>query len=471
MADQLLPALAPVLTRWTMGGSAAAVAPEGWRGALLGNEAAEAELRLLALAGQFLGALTLVEPSSAVEMRPDIPALAKPPIKPALRPRVRRLLLALRETAPRRALLCLLDRRGWTLHPADWMPGPNEDDLPEVYSPWQDWAAQAGTQGTAIEDEISAANWDQFGPAARRVAFAALRRRDPVRAAAVLAETIASETPDRRLLLLDILTAGLTAADAPVLETLAGDRAPRVKARAAALLARLGHGESGSEDAADLAAFFTAKTKGWLRTSLELAPTDLKTQAQRARRAALMDTLSFGAMAQALELASEDLIAAWPWGSDTIIDHALAEMIERSATDAVVRLAIEAMTAGYALNLQSLSPLLPRMPADWRRQLGLQVLMANGASFGQALSVTGNDGEIDGVMATAAGKRLLAVLAGNSEAKPSDHAPELQALGLLASRDAAVQALQKLADAGLIASDPRLDMLRLNAALEHRGTS
>lgn len=59
MADQLLLALAPVLTRWTMGGSAAAVAPEGWRGAL-GNEPGEAELRLLALAGQFLGALTLV---------------------------------------------------------------------------------------------------------------------------------------------------------------------------------------------------------------------------------------------------------------------------------------------------------------------------------------------------------------------------------------------------------------------------
>lgn len=403
-------------------------------------------------------------------MRPDIPALAKPPIEPALRPRVRRLLLALRETAPRRALLALLDRRGWTLHPGDWMPGPNEDDLPEVYSPWQDWAAQAGPQGSAMEEEISAENWDHFGPAARRVAFAALRRRDPARAAAVLAQTIANETPDRRLLLLDILTAGLTPADAPVLEALTGDRAPRVKARAAALLARLGHGDAGSEDAAELAAFFTAKTKGWLRKSLEIVPNALKTPSQRGRRAALMDSLSFGAMSQALELTSEDLVAAWPWGSDAVIDHSLAEMIERSATDAVVRLAAEAMTAGNALDLHGLAPLLPRMPSDWRRQLGSQVLMANGGSFGQTLLVTGNDGELDGAIATAAGKRLLTVLAGNSEAKPTDHAAELVALGLLASRDAAVQALQKLADAGLIGSDPRLDMLRLNAALQPRGT-
>lgn len=469
MPDALLPALAPVLTRWTMGGSAAAVAPAGWRGAL-GNEPGEAELRLLALAGQLLGALTVAEPAGAVEMRPDIPALAKPPLIPALRPRARRVLAALRETTQRRALLALLDRRGWTLHPADWMPGPNEDELPEVYSPWQDWVAQAGARATALEDEISAANWDRFGPAARRVAFAALRRRDPARSAAVLAETIASETPDRRLLLLDILAVGLSPADAPVLEALARDRAPRVKARAAALLARLGHGEAGSEDAAELAAFFTAKTKGWLRKSLEITANDLKTPAQRARRAALMDTLSFGAMAQALGLASEELVEAWPWGIDVVTDRALAEMIERSVADPVVRLAAEAMASNTALNLHGLSPLLPRMPADWRRQLGARALSANGATFVHVLEIAGCDGEIEGVITTAAGKRMLKLLADSSDTKPSDHIAELQALGLLVSREAAAQALNKLADAGLIASDPRLDMLRLNAALEHRGT-
>lgn len=469
MADQLLPALAPVLTRWTMGGSAVTVAPEGWRSAL-GNEAAEAELRLLALAGHFLGTLTLIEPSGAVEMRPDIPALAKPPIEPALRPRVRRLLLALRENAQRRALLSLLDRRGWTLHPADWMPGANEDDLPHVYSPWQDWAAQAEPQGSALEEEISAENWEQFGPAARRVAFAALRRRDPARASAVLAETISGETPDRRLLLLDIMAAGLSAADAPMLEALAQDRAPRVKARAAALLARLGHSDAGSEDAAELAAFFTAKTKGWLRKSLEITANDLKTPAQRSRRMALMDTLSFGAMAQAFKLTSEDLVAAWPWGYDVTADHALAAMIERSAADAVVQLAAEAMTTGGSINLHGLSPLLPRLPADWRRRLGMRVLGTSNATFLPALEIAGNDGEIDGAIATSAGKQLLKLFAESGETRQSDHAAELQALGLLASRDAAVEALRKLADVGLIASDPRLDMLRLNAALQTRET-
>jgi hypothetical protein len=45
---------------------------------------------------------------------------------------------------------------------------------------------------------------------------------------------------------------------------------------------------------------------------------------------------------------------------------------------------------------------------------------------------------------------------------------ELQDLGLLASRSAALQAFEALAAAGVIASDPRLDMLTLNAALEDR---
>ena len=469
MADALLPALAPVLTRWTMGGSAAAVAPADWRDAL-GTEASEAELRLLALAGHVLGALTLVEPTGAVQMRPDIPALAKPPLAPAQRPRAGRLLLALRETGQRRALLGLLDRRGWTMHPGDWMPRANEDDLPEIYSPWQDWAAQAGTPGTAIAAEISAETWDLFGPAARRAAVAALRRRDPARAAAVLAARIADETPDRRLLFLDMLAAGLAPTDAPVLEALARDRAPRVKMRAAALLARLGQGnaggeDGGNEDAAELAGFFSVKSTGWLRKSLEIVPQKLKTPAQRTRRAALMDAVTFGAMAQALGLAPEELVAAWPWG-DVVADHALAAMIERSAADAVVRRAAEAMAGEARIDLHGLSPLLLRMPADWRRHLALRVLAASGGSFVQALAIAGSDGEIDGVIATTAGKVLLTALAGGGGAKPTDHAAELLALGMLASQAAAVQALEKLAGAGLISSDPRLDLLRLNAALE-----
>jgi hypothetical protein len=55
------------------------------------------------------------------------------------------------------------------------------------------------------------------------------------------------------------------------------------------------------------------------------------------------------------------------------------------------------------------------------------------------------------------------------DAKPSDELAELFALGLIASRAAARQALERLNGIGLLQSDPRLDMLRLNAALDDNG--
>jgi len=470
MAEGLLDALGPVLTRWTMGGSALPVAPVAWRGAL-GNEAGEAELRLLALAGQMLGTLTVVQPAGEIRMSADIPALAKPPLGDALRPRARRLLQTLRERDQRRALLTWLDRRGWTLHPGDWMPGANDDELPAVYAPWQDWAAQdAPTAGDRAE-AISAETWNRFGPAARRVAWIALRRHDPGAAAALLMAQIGGEHPDRRLLFLDLLAAGLTAADEPVLAALASDRAPRVKARAAALLARLGHEDPAGEDAIELAGFFTIKSKGWLRKSQEIVPQELKTPAQRTRRLALLGQLSIGAMAHALGLTPEALIAAWPWGRDVQADHALAAMAERSATDPVLLLVGDALVGLEPISLHALMPILPRMSVSWRRQTALQVLDAPGGAFATALMITGGDSEIDDAITTGAGRTLVAALRDADEPKPTDHAAELLALGLVATRRAAKQALDHLADAGLIASDPRLDMLRLNAALEQRDMS
>ena len=79
--------------------------------------------------------------------------------------------------------------------------------------------------------------------------------------------------------------------------------------------------------------------------------------------------------------------------------------------------------------------------------------------------IAGGDGRMEGLMRTAAADALLSALAAE-DAKPTDQAAELLALGLLASRATAKDALERLGATGLIASDPRLDMLRLNAALD-----
>lgn len=465
MADAILDALGPVLTRWTMGGSAVAAAPGPWRDAL-GAEAGEAELRLLALSGQLLGALAIAEPAGEVRPLGDIPMLAQPPLPDALRPRIRRLLPQLRELSARRTLLEFLDARGWTLHPGDWMPRPGED-VPAVYAAWQDWAAASGSPSSA-SDMLSAESWDQFGPAARHAAFTALRRQDPAQARALLAEKIAGEAPDHRLRLLEALAIGLSDADQPFLETLAGDRAPRVKALAAALTARLGHGESvDDEHAAELAAFFPVQTKGLLRRTRAIVPQEMKTAAQRNRRAALLDAVSFDAFARALGLPSADLVAAWPWGSDALADQLLAAMATRSAADAVVSALAEALTTAASIDPHTLAQLLPRLSPSERRQASTRLMRAKGASFAMVLAIAGGDGGIDDAIRTPAGAALLRALT-PEDARHGDQASELLALGLLASRAAARQALEHLAEVGLIASDPRLDMLRLNAALEDR---
>ena len=87
-AETILDVMGSVLTRWTMG-SAAAPAATFWR-TELGDDPAEAELRLLALSGQFLGTSVTMEPASVLRVLPDIPTLALPTVPEELRPLVRR---------------------------------------------------------------------------------------------------------------------------------------------------------------------------------------------------------------------------------------------------------------------------------------------------------------------------------------------------------------------------------------------
>jgi len=447
-----LDAMGPVLARWTMGGSALPAAPAGWRAAL-GNEAGEAELRLLALAGQFLGTAVIAEPAGEIAVAPDLPRLALPPLPDPLRARAKRVLAQLRSGESRRDLLDFLEGRGRTLHPGDWLPGPG-DAVPAVYAPWQDWV----TARAVRVDEDGIEDLAALGPAARRVALAALRARDPAAARAAIATQLAVGGADARLTLVETLGVGLSADDRPLLENLATDRAPRVKALAASLLARLGGGGYEAE-AAELAAFFPVRTKGILRRTRAVAIEPVKTPAQGRRRAALMAEVPFAVFAQALGMAPLELVEAWPWRADTAADHGLATMAARSADDAAV-----ARIADAVAEPAILAPLVPRLSPVGRHRAGLRLLQS-GATFGQTLGVAGGSAGIDGAIRTPAGTALLANLT-KADARPADATEELTALGLLASREGAREALARCGVAGLVAADPRLDMLRLNAALD-----
>jgi uncharacterized protein DUF5691 len=468
MTEAIYDAMGSVLTRWTMG-SAAAPAAAMWR-AELGDEPGEAELRLLALSGQFLGVAVTAEPPPELRVLPDIPPLALPTVPEALRTLTRRLLAAFKENQRKTELLDFLAARGWTCHPAEWMPGANDEEAPDVYAPWRDWAAIAASSSVVRRqagDRLGADNWEDFWPAARKVALAALRRDDPAAARTVLEAKLAGENADVRLPLLALLATGLSDADIPFLEGIAAnDRAPKVKALAASLLGRLGKGAAAGDDLAELAGFFSVKTKGLLRRAKAIQFENVKTSAQVHRRAMLLDSVDIVAFAQALAMTPQELVDAWSWSVDRQADAALISLVARTGTDSLVAQTAEAMSesdASFFLNV-----LTPRLAREQRSQLAERLLQTRRFSFDMAKALAGGEARLEKPLIAPAGAELLAALQ-REGAKPSDEHAEFYALGLIASRAAARQALEQFNGAGLLQGDPRLDMLRLNAALDDKG--
>ena len=466
--ETIFDAMGAVLTRWTMG-SAAAPAASFWR-AELGDDPAEAELRLLALASQFLGTSVTMEPASALRILPDIPALALPTMPETLRPLVRRILTTKKQAKVKTDLVHFLAARGWTTHPSDWTPEADDDDTPDVYAAWRDWAAIAASDSVArqqTDDRLTADNWDDFWPAARKVALAELRRRDPSAARTVLEAKLAGENADTRLRLLSLLSERLSDDDLAFLEGIAeNDRAPKVKALAISLLARLGRGPAAGEDAVELAGFFAVKTKGLLRRSRVVQAEPLKTPAQSLRRKALFDGADLASFSGALGLAPQELIAAWDWNVDQAADAALVELIVTTGADAQITQAADAVSERDATRLAI--ALATRLAPPERARHAEAALNADGIRFELAQLIAGTAARLRDPLSAPAGKTLLAALQ-RDDARPSDHVEELHALGLIASREGAQGALERLARAGLLQGDPRLDMLRLNAALDDKG--
>jgi hypothetical protein len=427
-------------------------------------------LRLLALSGQFLGVAVTAEPPPELRVLPDIPALALPTVPEALRPLVQRILAAFKETQRKTELLDFLAARGWTTHPAEWMPTANDEDAPDVYAPWRDWAGIAASNSVVRRqagDRLTADNWEDFWPAARKVALTELRRHDPEAARTVLGAKLASENADVRLPLLSLLATGLSEADAPFLEGLAAnDRAPKIKALAASLLARLGRGPSVGEEIAELAGFFSVKMKGLLRRSRVIQFENVKTPAQMHRRAALLESADIASLARALTLTSEELVDAWNWDVDRQADAALTSLVVRTGTDSLVAQTAEAASQCNASFF--LATLTPRLARGQRSELAEKVLRTRSFSFDMAKTIAGGTARLENSLTAPAGAALLAALR-RDDAKPSDELTELFALGLITSRAAARQVLERLNGAGLLQGDPRLDMLRLNAALDDNG--
>ncbi len=209
---------------WVAGRSALALSPDSWRD--VAGQDASGEAALAALAGHaFQTILRPIEPERLAP-RPLLPRLVPPAPPELVRSRLRRLLARKGEEGLERRLVLLVTARGFSMHPADWMPSARSDWAPDIYAPWIAWAASE--TAVAPQSSLTPETWGDWPWAERRAALADLRRSDPTSARAILAAKCPGEPAERRLQLLQLWASDLGPADAELLSTFVADRSDRV---------------------------------------------------------------------------------------------------------------------------------------------------------------------------------------------------------------------------------------------------
>lgn len=461
--------LARIRAAWMAGRGAADQTPPAWREAV--GDGAGAEAALAALTGQALQ--MLFRPvAPGLQPRALLPALTAPTPPEAARPRIRRILAARRsEDGGDRSLVLFLAARGYAMHPADWLPRATNDWAPALYAPWLAWAASE--IATASADALTAETYDSWPWAERRASLVAMRRGDAGGARAIIAARAGAEPAERRLKLLEVLEQGLSADDAPVLETFASDRSDRVQALVRRLLARLGRGAGDPALAQELSAMVELARIGLLkrRTQLKLMP--LKTQVQENRRRELLAVVTLAELAKALGVQETALVETLPVGEVWPL-NTFATMVEETASApawrALFDLALQETDASVDLAL-----ILGRRASTDERTAALSGVLARDASAGfqGSLAFAGDALGVAGgrVLPQTPGYRALMELLRNAPSDDVRTPPPMLAiglgnLGLLLEPAAAASVLDNCLTAGLSSADPRLDMLHLNIALK-----
>ena len=475
--DDLATVIGRMKARWITGNAAHQQAPNEWLAAIGEVEPEEAELRLLALAGQAVQTAFRPPVPTKLDSRPDLPPLALPRLADEHRARFCRIIESHKsDRTTQMAVLRFLAARGLTAHPADWMPtSSREETVPDVYAPWSAW--QCDHPAIDPDEALTEDSWDQFEPAGRRAALLQIRQIEPEKARALIEAKAGSEAAEHRLRLIEILTTGLSEDDIAYLQQLEStDRSGKVKALAQSLLARLGVGDHTGENEKELADFLKRDKATPLRAA-RLRPAKLKTAAQKTRRNELFKIVSLSGLSGALGCENGDVVIEWQYGKDGQADEGYADMLARTLPDDLVPAAIDGWLASKAALPTAMPALSMRLPAGLQQDAVRKAASRPAISFADLVALAGDELgtlSLDDPHATPAFK---AVIGQFKEAAQKDHqatrtrlenlaGEQLVHLGLLVDQTTAEKAIETLiAEAGLLAADPRLAMLRLNADL------
>ena len=339
-------------------------------------------LALLALAGQrqrFAGA-----PPLRVDAVPDAARRLHQDPRPILPPQARRALNRLAgsvEKALAGSVMPLALRRigaaGFRVHPFD---------LPELTRHIKSDAENQGLAERAYlaliasdadEDaakglffeRIAADNWTTFPKAQRRAFVAGVRRANPAEGRALIEGVWKTEPAPVRAALLEALAVGLGADDKPFLEKLAGDRADSVKQAALGLLARMPATEGFAQRLAEAARCIQPASRGvghvmaafgmgGERAVTFALPVDKsKSQEAQAARDRLFVGLPLDALAKAVGVTPDEIVAALPRDEEHVLSLLLDTALADSDTATVQRIVGARLLASQALPGHVVMPL------------------------------------------------------------------------------------------------------------------
>ncbi|RWO28766.1 DUF5691 domain-containing protein [Mesorhizobium sp.] len=468
--------LATMRDCWITGGATFDLAPTAWKTIAGGASPDEQERRLLAIAAQALDVALRPAAPKTLKRRPPLPRLALPMLPERLRPLLRAAVKHAVDARRKTRVVTLVASRGFVLHPMDWMPVASDQNSPDVYAPWIDWQASVDGERHAPQEKLTAENWDEFYPAARRIALADMRRSEPASARLLIEAKASGEPAEVRLALVELMRFGLNPEDAPFLKSLSADRSGKVRELAGRLLARLGeHGRSDEggpgDPAAELAAFISEGKSGFIRRRSIYTPAKLKSPAQETRRAELFETCNLVDLAARFSATEPEFIGAWQFGADNNADILIARMVAASGSDAAVTHMADALVADGGKPALFVLHLTPRL--DSRRKRALVRLILNQANYLNAINLAeGIDAgwlEWDDLSNGSAVAALRSAVAGTDDAMRRGADDILETICFLATATTAAKLIDEVVAAGMPPAAPSLSVLRLNAALaEHQ---
>jgi hypothetical protein len=458
--------------------------PAAWRALVAAQPGNKQPLTALALATQqqlFLGQ----HRGQELRPRPPLPALDLATLPEALRPAFRRCLKSLGRNshANIRNLLNLLLQRARVAHPADWLPGPKDLDLPEPYWPWARWAANE----LDLSDQqaaLNAENWDDLYPAQRLALLRTLRLADPAAARELIRQCAPREPADKRLPIMAVLALNLGDEDEELLRGLVRDRSKKIARLAEQLLYRLdlkpseGDAAKRQELASELAETLELKRAGLLKRQQLLVPKRLKNDKQRSLRNDWLQQVPPQDLARALGLELPALLQAWHFAAHRDTDnHAFLRNAADLLSDDQISLLFERLIEHIAetnAGLELMAVLLERLPLAQRGAVVHRCLADNKLTFTFQTAQRFVDQplpqlSLDEIRASNAWKALEKGVGQacheGGHVDDDELYQELLALGLLLSQQCAAQILERLTRAGAHPGDPAFDALRLNAKL------